>query len=40
MSLKPFELMRRFLEHFLPKGFMKIRYFGFLHPAQTRRRPP
>ena len=38
MSLKPFEFIRRFLEHVLPKGFMKIRYFGFLHtPPQTSR---
>ena len=35
MSLKPFEFMRRFLQHVLPKGFMKIRYFGFLHPSSS-----
>ena len=23
---------RRFLQHVLPKGFMKIRYYGFLNP--------
>jgi len=35
MSLKPFEFIRRFLQHVLPKGFMKIRYFGFLHPSSS-----
>ena len=35
MSLKPFEFIWRFLQHVLPKGFMKIRYFGFLHPSST-----
>lgn len=30
MSLKAKEFIRRFLLHILPKGFMKIRYFGFL----------
>ena len=35
MSLKPFEFIRRFLQHVLPKGFMKIRYFGFLHPSSA-----
>jgi putative transposase len=27
------EFMRRFLEHVLPTGFMKVRYYGFLNPA-------
>lgn len=35
MSLKPFEFIRRFLQHVLPKGFMKIRYFGFLHASSA-----
>ena len=35
MSLSPFEFIRRFLGHVLPKGFMKIRYFGFLHPSSA-----
>jgi len=26
------EFIRRFLQHVLPTGFMKIRYYGFLHP--------
>jgi len=30
MTLKAHEFIRRFLLHVLPKGFMKIRYYGFL----------
>ena len=30
MTLEADEFMRRFLLHILPKGFMKIRHFGFL----------
>lgn len=30
MSVDANEFIRRFLLHVLPKGFMKIRYFGFL----------
>jgi hypothetical protein len=30
MSLPAHEFIRRFLLHVLPKGFVKIRYFGFL----------
>jgi hypothetical protein len=30
MTLCAQEFIRRFLLHVLPKGFMKIRYFGFL----------
>jgi hypothetical protein len=29
-TLDAFEFLRRFLEHVLPKGFVKIRHFGFL----------
>jgi hypothetical protein len=29
-TLDVFEFLRRFLQHILPKGFVKIRYFGFL----------
>jgi len=25
-------VLRRFLQHVLPKGFMKVRYYGFLSP--------
>ena len=32
MTLEAEEFIRRFLLHVLPKGFRKIRYFGFLAP--------
>jgi hypothetical protein len=32
MALDAMEFIRRFLQHVLPKGFMKIRHFGFLNP--------
>jgi hypothetical protein len=35
MRLSAFEFIRRFLQHVLPTGFMKIRYFGFLHPRSS-----
>jgi hypothetical protein len=35
MRLTPFEFIRRFLQHVLPKGFMKIRYYGFMHPSTS-----
>ena len=28
------EFIRRFLQHVLPKGFHKVRYYGLWHPAQ------
>jgi hypothetical protein len=28
------EFMRRFLQHVLPRGFHKVRYFGLWHPRQ------
>ena len=28
------EFMRRFLQHVLPRGFHKVRYFGLWHPVQ------
>lgn len=31
ISLEPLEFIRRFLQHILPKGFMKIRHYGFLN---------
>lgn len=31
MTLDAMEFMRRFLQHVLPSGFMKIRHFGFLN---------
>lgn len=34
-SLDVFEFIRRFLQHVLPTGFMKIRYYGFLNPNSS-----
>jgi hypothetical protein len=31
MALDAMEFMRRFLQHVLPTGFMKVRYYGFLN---------
>ncbi|HEX3156622.1 MAG TPA: transposase [Candidatus Angelobacter sp.] len=33
IPLQPTELIRRFLQHVLPKGFCRVRLFGWLHPA-------
>jgi Putative transposase len=33
MHLDVMELLRRFLQHVLPDGCMKVRHFGFLHPS-------
>jgi len=33
MALKPEEFLRRFLQHVLPKGFMRIRHYGWLANA-------
>jgi hypothetical protein len=33
MVLPILEFMRRFLQHVLPSGFMKVRYYGFLSPS-------
>jgi hypothetical protein len=33
MKLPVFEFMRRFLQHVLPSGFHKVRYFGFMSPS-------
>jgi hypothetical protein len=33
LALSPTEFIRRFLQHVLPSGFMKVRYFGFLSPS-------
>jgi hypothetical protein len=35
MALDVMEFMRRFLQHVLPTGFMKIRYYGFMSPASS-----
>lgn len=33
MCLPAMAFMHRFLQHVLPRGFMKVRYFGFLSPS-------
>ncbi len=35
MKLDVMEFIRRFLQHVLPTGFMKIRYYGFLNPSSS-----
>jgi hypothetical protein len=37
MTLPALSFMQRFLQHVLPKGFQKVRYFGFLHPSAKQR---
>lgn len=37
MTLPAMSFMQRFLQHVLPKGFQKIRYYGFLHPSAKKR---
>jgi hypothetical protein len=37
MTLPAFEFLRRFLQHVLPKGFVKVRYYGLHHPVHRRR---
>jgi hypothetical protein len=32
LALEVMEFIRRFLQHVLPSGFMKIRYYGFMNP--------
>lgn len=36
MTLEAFEFIRRFLQHVLPAGFHKVRYYGLLSPANRR----
>ncbi|MCP4750500.1 MAG: hypothetical protein GY866_06380 [Proteobacteria bacterium] len=33
MRLEAMEFMRRFLQHVLPSGFMKVRQYGFMNPS-------
>lgn len=33
LALDAIEFIRRFLQHVLPTGFMKVRYYGFLSPG-------
>lgn len=35
MALGIMEFIRRFLQHVLPSGFMKVRYYGFLSPTSN-----
>jgi len=35
MKLEVMEFLRRFLQHVLPTGFMKVRYYGFLNPSSS-----
>ena len=34
LTLAAVEFIRRFLQHVLPKGFVKVRYYGFLAPCR------
>jgi len=38
-TLAAFEFMRRFLQHILPKGFVKVRYYGLFSPAWRAKLP-
>ncbi len=35
LTLDVHEFIRRFLQHVLPRRFMKIRYYGFMHPCSS-----
>ena len=35
MTLEVMEFIRRFLQHVLPTGFMKVRYYGFMNPNSS-----
>ena len=37
LVLEPFELIRRFLQHVLPRGYTRIRSYGWFHPAARKR---
>jgi len=38
MDLDGVEFLRRYLQHVLPKGFMRIRHYGFLaNPIRKKR---
>lgn len=38
VTVTPHEFLRRFLQHVLPSGFQRVRYFGWLAPAAKFRR--
>ena len=35
MALPVMEFIRRFLQHVLPTGFMKVRHYGFMSPTSS-----
>ena len=35
MALEVMEFIRRFLQHVLPTGFIKVRYYGFMNPNSS-----
>jgi predicted Zn-ribbon and HTH transcriptional regulator len=35
MSLEVMDFLHRFLQHVLPSGFMKVRYYGFMSPGSS-----
>ena len=37
MTLSATEFIRRFLQHVLPKGFQRVRHYGWLGPAAKRK---
>ena len=37
-TVPPQEFIRRFLQHVLPRGFQRVRYFGWLSPAAKAKR--
>lgn len=37
LTLAALEFLRRFLQHILPKGFQRVRYYGWLSPAAAAR---
>lgn len=37
LRLPPFEFIRRWLQHILPRGFVRVRHYGWLSPAAGRR---
>ena len=36
LTLTPMEFIRRFLQHVLPHGFHKVRYYGLLSPSKRK----
>jgi hypothetical protein len=36
-DLMPDELLRRFLQHVLPCGYHRVRFFGWFHPASRKK---